>query len=248
MRNVTSSYASHDFLQVARLVPLSQEVVTVQPDVTVREALKVMSDRGFDQLPVVAGDQVISMFSYRSLSKALFFVRRNDDPLDLPVLDASEDMSFVHAGDDVGAILGRLERYGAVGVGDPFRLDAVMTTADVTGYLWDVTRPFVLLQDIELAVRALMRITLVDESVQSAAFARALSSDRLRGEGAPNRLDELTMSELLSVLLQAENYGRLFSALFGMSKLMLIRLTPLDCQDGSTGLPANDHRVSAPIS
>lgn len=210
--------SSHDFMQVARLVPGTQQVVCVSSDTTVREALAIMQERGFDQVPVMAGNRVIAVFSYRSLAQQMVHVRRNDDPLDLSVLDASDDLAFVHAGDDVGTILECLERDGAVGVGDPTRIDALMTATDVTRYLWQVTRPFVLLQDIELAVRALMRVALPTAEHTDACFTRALSQERLRDSRAPAGLEDLTLGELLGVLLQPENYGTVFRSVFGRSQ------------------------------
>ncbi len=218
MSDLHVAASSHDFMQVARLVPDTQQVVCVDSHTTVREALAIMHARGFDQVPVVAGNRAIAVFSYRSLAHHLFHVRRNDDPLDLTVLDASEDLAFVHAGDEVGAILDLLERDGAVGVGDAARIDALMTATDVTRYLWQATKPFVLLQDIELAVRALMRVALASPEDTTAAFARALSQDRLRDPRAPARLEDLTLGELLGVLLQGENYGTVFRSVFGRSQ------------------------------
>lgn len=216
--DVSLAGSSHDFMQVARFVPTAQRVTCVDADTTVREALEVMQAQGFDQVPVVAGTRVIAVFSYRSLAQHLLHVRRNDDPLDLSVLDASTDLAFVHAGDDVGTILDRLERDGAVGVGDPTRIDALMTPTDVTRYLWHATRPFVLLQDIELAVRALMRVAVHTPEATGEVFARSLPQERLRDPRAPNGLEDLTLGELLAVLLQPENYGTLFRPIFGKSQ------------------------------
>jgi len=213
-----SKYA-HEFLQVARLVPTAQQVTSLKAGTPVRDALTTMRKGGFDQVPVCAGDRVIGVFSYRSLANSLAFLRRNDDPLDLPVEDAVEEAEFVRASHDVGTIVDLLEREGAVLVGEESRLDAVMTETDVMRYLWRATRPFVLLQDIELAIRSLMyQCCSRDEGVLGEVLERALSRQRLAESDGTLSLEELTLGELLGVLLHSESYGRTFSASFGRNK------------------------------
>ena len=148
---------SETFFHVGRLIPSDQDVVTIAPGTTVADALEMMRKHDFDQLPVVAGNRVVGVFTYRSLAFGLANVRRHDDPQYVPVDDLLEDLQFVRASEEVGPIIDHLNRDGAVLVGDEDRLRAVATATDVTSFLWRATRPFVLLQDIELALRELMR-------------------------------------------------------------------------------------------
>lgn len=197
----------HEFFRVGRLIPDDQEIVSVAPGTRVREALEQMREGGFDQLPVVVAGHVVGVFSYRSLARGLALMRPQDNPLDATVDDFVEDLPFVRATDEVSSILDSLESYGVVLVGDETNLVAVATATDVNIFLWNATRPFVLLQDVELAVRDLMR-SCTDE----AGLVGPITAAHLSGA---SRLEDLTMGELMSVLLNEASYGKLFRHAFG---------------------------------
>jgi len=59
------------FHLVKNLIPEDQEVVTASPDMTVVETVQLMQKHNFSQLPVVAGDTVLGVFSFRSLTTQL---------------------------------------------------------------------------------------------------------------------------------------------------------------------------------
>jgi CBS domain-containing protein len=197
----------HEFFRVGRLIPDDQEVVSVPPGTLVREALELMRQGGFDQLPVVAAGNVVGVFSYRSLARGLALIRPQDNPLDAHVDDLVEDLPFVRVTDEVSSILSSLHSYGVVLVGDETNLLAIATATDVNAFLWNATRPFVLLQDVELAVRDLMR-SCTDESGLADSIAAAHVNEA-------KQLEDLTLGELMSVLLNEGNFGKLFRHAFG---------------------------------
>lgn len=202
------------FFRVGRMIPMDQELITVSPATRVEEALAVMRQHNFNQLPVVVGGRVVGVFSHRSLARGLSNVRRQDDPLRVPVEDLLEDLEFVRATDDVNLVLSHLDRDGAVLVGDEERLLAVATSTDITDFLWNATRPFVLLQDIELAVRDLMRSCCTDVVIAE-CIAAAFPP---RTEKIKNRLEDLSLGETVGVLLNPGNFGSYFHMGFGRNR------------------------------
>jgi CBS domain-containing protein len=206
---------AREFFRVAKLVPEAQDLVTIAPGTTVREALALMREHEFSQLPVVAAGTVIGVFTHRSLAEGLGMVRRQDDPLDVAVDELLEDLEFVRASTEVSEILSALDRHGAVLVGDEQNLLAVTTTTDVISFLWETTRPFVLLQDIELAVRDLVRSACPSPTDLADRIAAAIETSESR---APSSLEELTLGELLSVVTQENNFGQWFRHTFGKNR------------------------------
>lgn len=204
-----------EFFHVAKLIPERQDIVSVAPGTVVRVALELMRTHGFSQLPVMIRGTTIGVFSYRSLAHGLDMVRRNDDPLDCLVEDFVEDIAYVRASDEVGAVLRDLDRDGAVLIGDESNLVAVATATDVVSFLWEATRPFVLLQDIELACRDLMTIACPARDEITACISMALP-EALRGDRSGLR--DLTMGELLSVLTNRTNFRSSFSRTFGNNR------------------------------
>lgn len=210
-----------EFFRVAKLIPEEQDIVAVHPDTPVREALLLMNEHGFSQVPVLAGTTVIGVFSYRSLAAGLDNVRRQDNPLDYAVDNFIEDIAYARASDEVGEILSHLDRDGAVLVGDESNLIAVATATDVVTFLWETTRPFVLLQDIELACRDLMIVACPSSDELSQRIAAAMSSD---DDTHPTTLQELTMGELMSVLFNSDNYYQCFRQTFGGNRDLVFSL------------------------
>jgi CBS domain-containing protein len=213
------------FFRISQLVPDDQDVVTIMVGTKAGSALELMRERSFDQLPVTtAGGRVVGVFTYRSFAHELRFIRKQDDPLAASVDDLVEDLQFVRPFQDMSDILGILEADNAVLVGDEDRLLAIVTSADANRFMWERTRPFVLLRDIELGVRDLMRSSCPAERIAG------LISAGLPSESVPDglRLEDLTLSELLSVLLHPESFGRFFQVGFGASReLVRATLTPV---------------------
>ncbi|WP_406638471.1 CBS domain-containing protein [Amycolatopsis sp. WGS_07] len=209
------------FFRVSQLVPDDQDVVTIPVGTTVGDALNLMRTHSFDQLPVItAGNRVVGTFTHRSFARELRSIRPQDNPLSVPVDDLVEDLQFVRSSHHIDDILGFLEIDHAVLVGDEDRLLAIVTATDLNRFLWDRTRPFVLLQDIELAVRDLMRSSCTaDELVGSISVGLPLGPDRVSA-----RLEDLTLSELFSVLLHGPSFGRFFRICFRANR-ELVRAT-----------------------
>lgn len=208
------SIEAHRFFRVGRLIPEDQDVVTISPSTSVRDALDLMTRWDFDQLPVTVGSRVVGVFTYRSLARGLKFIRRQDDPLDQPVEDLCEELCFVRASDELNIVLEHLEADGAVLVGDEDRILAVATSTDITSFLWNTTRPFVLLQDIELAIRDLMRSACSADELQKAI----LVAERDGASVKLSRLEDLSLGQLLNVLLSDANFGGVFRRSFGRNR------------------------------
>ena len=51
------------FHRVGRILPEDQELFTVTPDTHVRDALALMKKHIISQVPIVAGDDVLGVFS-----------------------------------------------------------------------------------------------------------------------------------------------------------------------------------------
>jgi hypothetical protein len=210
------SDGSVGFVRIAQLVPEDQEILSIPVGTPAGRALDLMAANSFDQLPVVnPRKRVIGTFTHRSFARESIYVRTQDDPRSAPVDDMVDELRFVRPSDSLDDVLPWIDADNAVLIGDEENLFAVVTAADVSRFLWRRTRPFVLLQDIELATRALMRSACTADELSSCL------SDVLPNEADADpreRLEELTMGELQSVLLHKASYGRYFGVTFGPSR------------------------------
>ena len=59
------------FHRVIQVLPDSQELIVFHPETTVDEVLDLMREKNINQVPVVAGHEVLGVFSYRSFAEGI---------------------------------------------------------------------------------------------------------------------------------------------------------------------------------
>jgi CBS domain-containing protein len=205
------------FHLVNSLLPDQQNVVSISPGTPVREALKLMRKYEFSQLPVMEGDLVVGVFSYRSFAARAAELGRLDVER-LEVDDFLEDFEFIRVTSELEVMFQFLDRDGAVLVGDPDRLVSVATATDLIKYLYGVAHPFVLVQEIELVLRALVH-TSVSEEELARCIRRAIAGKYPGAEDRiPRRLVDLTLSDLVQTVIYGTNYTDEFARFLGRNR------------------------------
>ena len=215
--------ASKLFHRINRIIPEDQEVLTVPPNCLVRDAVALMQEHSYSQLPVCKGKEVLGVSSLRSFAQEAAKVTLEDlakqkcTPGDLPVDDFMEQFEFARVTEEMSRVIDAIERDDAVLIGTPERLVGVLTAIDILRYLDRVASPFVLVSEIELALRALIRIAL--DPVQLAAAAkRCLSSAYADEAKLPTMLEEMTFDNYQSLVAYTENWIRL-EPVFGGTRI-----------------------------
>ena len=101
-----------------------------------------------------------------------------------------------------------MDRDNGVLIGAPERLVGILTPMDFLRYLYRVASPFVMVSEIELALRALIRIALTEE--QLVGFAkRSLSSAYGGEERVPASLEEMTFDNYQSLVSHGDTWKEL---------------------------------------
>ncbi|MEI7614639.1 MAG: CBS domain-containing protein [Betaproteobacteria bacterium] len=187
------------FHRVNRILPEDQEMATVSPDTLATDALNIMKKKGFSQIPVVQGKVVLGIFSYRSFSDRIRRMKSFNSSLgELPVEEFIEKPEFARGTSELNDILKWLERDGAVLVGDIDRLHGILTTVDILNYLYKLANPFVLIAEIELALRALITRAVSDD--QLAAFAKKTLSGIYKEGSIPTQVNEMTFNDYVQII------------------------------------------------
>jgi len=187
---------------------------------TARDALGLMREHGFSQLPVVAEEKVIGVFSYRSFAHVVEATRNERDVASLPVVEFLDRPQFVHTTDPFDEILDELDGRGAVLVGARDRLVGIATPMDILRYLYEVANAYVLLQEIELAMRELIRLSLTPEQLAESA-SRCLAGAYAEGR-VPHTLGEMTFSDYVTILGRQQTW-HLFEPLLGVGSRERVR-------------------------
>jgi len=211
--------ASELFHQINRVIPPDQSVLTVSQRCTVRDAVTLMRQHGYSQLPVVDEDEVLGVFSYRSFSQEAArgtledWQKQKCSPGDLPVDEFLEPFEFARVTEEMTRAFTALARDGAVLVGTPENLLGILTPMDFVRYLNQVAHPYVMVSEIELALRALIRTALNDDELAVAA-KRSLKSIYGSEEKVPTTLEAMTFDNYQSLICFGDNWSA-FELVFG---------------------------------
>lgn len=208
------------FHDVGNLFPGEVEVVSVPPRMAVGEALHLMRERRFSQLPVVENGKVLGVFFLWSLAEnlALFPHSKVQSVMEeMEVQELMEQLPSVTVKDSIHSILNRLERHDALLVDSPRGLQAVATPSDVLRYFYRVARPFILLQEIELALRSLIEICAPENKLQACVAKSLTKVYQSRGRPLPTDLREMTFEEYRTIIKCADNWP-MFEGTFGHNK------------------------------
>jgi predicted transcriptional regulator len=202
------------FHRVESLIPVNQELVAVPPEMRVSDALEIMQTNHYSQLPVVAGEAVLGVFSYRSFSsKALAKQKSARESLgELPVEEFLENFEYVHSAEDWNQVLRYLNQDDAFFVGHRDALDGMVTTMDLLNYFREIANPFIMIAEIELSLRQIIQ-TCIDSSKIEDAIQRSLHS-AYPGRPVPTDLLEMTFDNLAQIISNGTNWPH-FKPMFG---------------------------------
>jgi CBS domain-containing protein len=183
------------------------EPVSIQTSATVAEALAIMLEHKYSQLPVLDGERPVGVFSLWSLAH-LLAGGSSKNILSQEVEDLVDRIPIVDLETSLYEVLGNLDRHEAVLIGDQERLLAIATTWDVLSYFFKVARPFVLVQEIELALRQIIRACAGSEDEITSCIERALAYQIAAGmrKSLPTQLDELSFDDYSSLIKHRDNW------------------------------------------
>jgi len=216
------------FHLIKRVLPETQELITFHPEKPVAEALSVMRETNLSQVPVIAGREVLGVFSYRSFAAGMAKLPENElKPLVLPVEEFLEDLRFAQITDDLASFLDEFDIKDAVLVGLENRLQGIVTTIDALKYFYQVASPYVMLFEIELAIRELIRESVSDDELKECVGNSLRRQYENSGLSLPSCLEEMTLHDY-AILLSFKNTWEKFRAAFGGNRnLIYAKLKPL---------------------
>jgi len=213
------------FHRVSRLLPEDQELVVVPPDTPARDALDIMREHNFTQVPIVQGSEVLGVFSYRSFSEGVLQLASNErDPAGLPVEVFSEKLMFASVTDELANLLDELDLKEVVLVGSEDRLQGIVTAVDTLRYFYRIASPFVMLGEIELSIRELIRASVTDQDLR-ACVDKCLT--HYAEEKRPRAIEEMCLADYITILTWRELWPTFRDAFGGAYTVARAKLGPL---------------------
>ncbi|MCA9294816.1 MAG: CBS domain-containing protein [Phycisphaerales bacterium] len=193
------------------LLPSGQEVLLIPDSTKAWDALERMIDADFSQVPVTdEHGKVTGVFSWQSFGKRVLDLRGNRiDATELCVRDCMEDAVFISPDTYIDTDSATdWSQVDYVLVGRPDEVIGVLTVSDVFGRLNDFAEAFVVLYEIELDLREIIKELL---SVEQLA---AVYEQFTQPNTPPVRdLHDLSFSHYLTIICARDRWP-IFEPLF----------------------------------
>lgn len=201
------------FHRVNTILPEDQEALFVSFETSVADVLALMKAKNFSQIPIKAGDEVLGVFSYRSfVNKIPEIIGEKVNLEQLQVGDFIEKIDFVDVLEDLTRTLDLLDKKDVVLVGSRNTLKGLLTSIDLVRYLYKLSSPFVLLSEIELALRNILRSCASQEQLQE--MAKITLSKVYQPDKMPGSIEEMTFNDYVQVIGDGRTW-KSFEGAFG---------------------------------
>jgi predicted transcriptional regulator len=221
--------ASALFHRINKVIPENQVVLSVPPSCLAREAILRMREHGYSQVPVVENGEVLGVCSFRSFAKKSATATLDEltgqrlAPGDLRVDEFLEQFDFARVTEEMSRVFDAMDRDNGILIGTPEKLIGVVTPMNFLRYLYQFAEPFVLISEIELALRALIQHSLSREQI-TAASRRSLASAYSDETKVPTVLEDMTFDNYRSLICHGQNWHAFESAFGGTRTLISAKL------------------------
>lgn len=194
------------------LLPKDQRIETVRLDQLAHEAIDLMIDQGYSQLPVVGREgEIIGMISHKGFSRRCLDLlpATKIDPLTLSIDEFVEAVRFIPPDTyiDTETDWGEIDY---VLVGSPSELMGILTISDVWGRLNDFAEAFVLLYEVEHELRDLILDVAPDDELKDLIENMNLPPNSRK----PESLIDFTFAQYRTLICDTKNWPR-FQEMFG---------------------------------
>lgn len=219
MAEITPNSITEAFYLVSSLILEEQQPTTIPPNMSVMEAIEIMEEKGYSQLPIISWTDVIGVFSYRSFTKGIIEIADDLEPAEsineLSVGDFIEGQRFVADDDNWESILKIIDRDGFVLVGSRTSPRKIITWTDIINFLHKVGKPFVVIAEIELSLRRVIENCVNPKDLEE-CFQNSLSHF-YTVENMPTFVVELNFNDYVQIIGNGRNWN-FFKQFFGYSK------------------------------
>jgi predicted transcriptional regulator len=197
------------FHRLNSVLPVDQEIISVLPETPATEALDLLSRYGFSQLPVMIGKQVLGLFSYRSFARTVIDLSAEMQggkmkPQEIFVEDCIDTPTYARVTDEFRIWFDAIDKEDALLVGDPNRVQGIVTAMDILKYLYNVASPFVLIAEIELSLRALIRLAVDSDQLRACAQT---SLNHYSEDQLPTELEDMTFGDYVGLIGDGRNWN-----------------------------------------
>lgn len=188
---------------------------------SVRDALTIMIENDFSQLPVVDQDHHLSgMISEQSIARTYYHEKGKVHLLDLQVVNCQTRAVEMRLQDDVFNALDRLKEVYAIVIVENKEPVGILTDYDTTHFFRDLSEDLLRVQDVETTMRERIQDAFPEQARLDQALIRAFGEDQARPGVPAKQFDDLTFGDYMRFMRTRENWPH-FEAALGPMELFL---------------------------
>lgn len=186
-----------------------QDLLTIPRRATLREALEIMGDHDYSQLPVVdEGGRLVGLVTEQSIVNAYRMAGGSVALLELAVDHVMVAAVTVSPETDLFDALDLLKNVYAVVVVEDHVPIGILTDYDTTVFFRNYSEGLIFVQDVELTLRGYIESLLPDENPRTAALLRAFGADRRDPSRPAKSYDFLSFGDHIQLIVADENWEK----------------------------------------
>jgi len=195
----------------------------VTKDTKVTDALALMMEHDYSQLPIVDEDgNLCGMISESAIMGMYYHTGGIVSLLDLDIGHFQTSPVTAAPGNDIFEALDLLQNNYAIVIIEDRKPVGILTNYDTTHFFRDVSEGLILVQDIEEALRQYIETVFFDDNRMCAALMRAFGASKRDTTQPAHTYDELSFGQHIQLIITDENWKK-FEGAF-KPKQMFIQL------------------------
>lgn len=211
--------------RVRQLIPADQDLLTLDVGTSALDGLRELGRHSYSQAPVMSARGCVGVFSYRSFARTVAVFPEGQGGFgQIAVEDCVEQLPYVRLEDEIEDIFDKLNEHNAVLVGEPARVLAITTSMDALYYLYEIANGYVLMRQIELALRQIIRFSTTAEILADCIGAAVTQKYVKQRRRAPDRIEDMDFSDLCTIITNGRTWSYFTSVLGGNRDLVKTRL------------------------
>jgi CBS domain-containing protein len=204
---------------ISELIDEHEELLCVQKETKIHDALTLMVENDFSQLPIIdENNHLTGVITEQSILHTYLSVGNSVSLFDLDVTNCQTDPITIHHEASIFEALELLEKTYAVIVIEHKEPVGIITDYDTTTFFRNYSEGLITIQGIELTLRKYIESILSNDKLMQAALTKAFGMDRIDHTKTAKEYDELSFGDHIQLIISEDNWGR-FEEFFAPKKM-----------------------------
>lgn len=192
---------------VERLLEQMERPLCVVRGTPVIEALRLMVEHDYSQLPVVdeEGD-LVGIVSEQSFTRTYFHLNDQVSMLNLAVEYFQVEACTLTPDRTLFDVIDRLKKEYAVVITEDRKPVGIVTNYDIAHFFRDISEGLILIEDIEVTLRGFIKHAFPKSRALLAALMKAFGADRRESSRPAREYDRMTFIDHVQLITAEENW------------------------------------------